>query len=263
MEYVDTSKQDISNREFIASFARGLRLLSRFSRHQPAMTLSEVSKINNLNPSTARRYLYTLKQLGFVFYDEHSRRYRLTSKVLCLGSWVLESMDLRTKLLPYLSSITNEMDITASCAIIEDGEVVTLERTRSKDVVNLDLTAGSRLPVHATSLGKAIAAFLPQADLDILIPQLEFIAYTPYTKTDPEEFRKELTLINCRGYAYSEQELTLGMKSIAVPVFDKDKKVEASVGVSYPSHRHQTYEFEQILIQRLLDISAKTSNTIE
>lgn len=263
MDRIDTSESTKTDRDFVASFAKGLRLLSRFTRHQPAMTLSEISRINNLNPPTARRYLHTLKQMGFVFYDEQSKRYRLTSKVLSLGSWVIESMDLRTRLLPYMSAITNEMDITASCAIIEGGEVVTIERTRSKDVVNLDLTAGSRLPVHATSLGKAIAAFLSQTELNALITQLKFTSYTPYTKTDPQQFQEDLALIRRRGYAYSEQELTLGMKSIAVPVFDKDKKIEASIGVSYPSHRPRTDELEEILILRLLDISEKTSNSVE
>lgn len=250
------------DRDFVASFAKGLLLLSRFTRHQPAMTLSEVAKLNNLNLPTARRYLYTLKQMGFVFHDEQSKRYRLTSKVLCLGGWVLESMDLRTRLLPYLNNITKEMGITTSCGIIEGKEVVTIERIRSKDVVNLDLTAGSRLPIHATSLGKAIAAFLPQPELDALIEQLDFQNYTPYTKTDPKQFLKELIRIKQHGYACTDQELTLGMKSIAVPIFDKTGKVEASFGVSYPSHRPQTEAFEQILIERLLDISIKTSNAV-
>ena len=248
-----------SDRDFVASFAKGLLLLSRFSRHQPAMTLSEVARLNHLNLPTARRYLYTLKKLGFVFYEDQSMGYRLTSKVRSLGSWVLESMDLRTRLLPYLSSITNEMDITASCAIIEGGELVTIERTRSKDVVNLDLTAGSRLPVHATSLGKAIAAFLPPAELDALIVQLDFLSYTPYTKTNPKQFRTELDQIRRQGYALTDQELTLGMKSIAVPIFDKNEQVEASLGVSFPCHRPQTEELEQVLIERLRDISVKTS----
>lgn len=253
------AKSTRPERELVASFAKGLLLLSRFTRHQPAMTLSEVARINHLNLPTARRYLHTLKQMGFVVYDEQSKRYQLTSKVLCLGSWVLESMDLRTRLLPYLNSITNEMDITASCAIIEGGEVVTVERTRSKDVVNLDLTAGSRLPVHATSLGKAIAAFLPSDELDALIGQINFSIYTPHTKTDPKQFREELAYIKRRGYAFSDQELTLGMKSIAVPVFHKNGKVEASLGVSYPYHRPKINELEQVLIERLLGISVKPS----
>lgn len=262
MKAIDGTKTGRNERDFVASFARGLLLLSRFTRHQPAMTLSEVARVNRLNLPTARRYLNTLKQMGFVFHDDQTKRYRLTAKVLCLGGWVLESMDLRTRLLPYLSRITNELDITASCAIIEGGELVTVERTRSKDVVNLDLTAGSRLPIHATSLGKAIAAFLSPAELDVLIGQLDFSRYTPTTKTDPEQFRCELSHIRQCRYAVTDQELTIGMKSIAVPIFDKNGRVEASFGVSYPCHRSKTDELEQVLIERLLEISAETSKAI-
>ena len=262
MKPIDGIKSGRPGRDFVASCAKGLLLLSRFTRHQPAMTLSEVARVNGLNLPTARRYLNTLKQMGFVFYDNQTKRYRLTAKILCLGGWVLESMDLRTRLLPYMSRITNEMDITALCAIIEGGELVTIERTRSTDVVNLDLTAGSRLPIHATSLGKAIAAFLSPAELDVLIWQLDFSRYTPNTKTDPEQFRCELSHIRQCRYAVTDQELTIGMKSIAVPIFDKNGKVEASFGVSYPCHRPKTDELERVLIERLLDISVETSKTI-
>ncbi len=262
MKVVDEIQPAKLDRDFVASFAKGLLLLSRFTRHQPAMTLSEVARLNHLNLPTARRYLHTLKQMGFVFHDEQSKRYRLTSKVLCLGGWVLESMDLRTRVLPYLNNITREMDITASCAIIEAGEVVTIERIRSKDVVNLDLTAGSRLPIHATSLGKAIAAFLSPLDLEALIAHLDFQYYTPFTQTDPKQFLKELHQIKRRGYARTDQELTLGMKSIAVPIFDKAGKVEASLGVSYPSHRPKTEAFETVLIERLINMSIQTSKAV-
>jgi len=249
----------LPDRDFVSSFAKGLLLLSSFTRQQPAMTLSEVAKANRMNLPTARRYLHTLKQMGFVFHDEDAKRYRLTAKVLRLGSWVIEGMDIRTRLLPYMNRITSQMDITTSCAIIEDGEALTIERIRSKDVINLDLTAGSRLPVHATSLGKAISAFLPAADREALLARIDFTGYTSYTKTSPAELRTELEAIRRDGYATADQELSYGLKSIAVPIFDKYGTVEASFGVSYPCYRARTQGLEKTLVETLLDVCRKTS----
>jgi len=246
-------------RDFVSSFAKGLLLLASFTRQQPAMTLSEVAKANRMNLPMARRYLNTLKQMGFVFHDEKTKRYRLTAKVLRLGSWVIEGMDLRTRLLPYMNQITSQMDITTSCAIIENSEAVTIERIRSKDVINLDLTAGSRLPVHATSLGKAILAFLPVAEREALLERIDFTGYTTYTKTSRVALRMELEAIRRDGYATADQELSYGLKSIAVPIFDKHGKVEASLGVSYPCYRAESQGLERALIETLLDVCRKTS----
>jgi IclR family transcriptional regulator, pca regulon regulatory protein len=253
---VNTKSED---REFIGSLARGLAILSGFTPHKPALTLSEVARSHSLNLPTARRYLHTFKRLGYIFYEEESKKYRLTSKVLRLGGWLIESIGLRSRLLPYLNSITRELGITTSCAILEGSEVVTVERMRSPDVINLDLTAGSRLPIHATSLGKAIAAFLSRDELRELMAQIEFVRYTKYTKTNPKQFLEELKKTQKRGYATSNQELTLSLKSFAVPIFDKNAKIEASFGVSYPSHRSREEGLEKKILQRLLDVSLKTS----
>lgn len=258
----DSKGFDKEHRDFISSLAKGLAILSSFTRRQPTLTLSEVAKVNALNLPTARRYLRTLIQLGYVVQDEDFKRYQLTPKVLRLGGWVIEGMGLRAKLLPYLNSIVREMDITTSCAILEGGEVITVERMRSTDVINLDLTAGSSLPIHATSLGKAIAAFLPLEELISLVEQIEFTRFTPFTMTNPSSFLKELEKIRQVGYATSNQELTLWLKSIAVPIFDKHGKIEASFGVSYPSHRDLENGLEKTLTEKLLDISVKTSGGI-
>lgn len=247
------------DKEFISSLARGLTILSTFTRHQPTLTLSEVARTHAMNLPTARRYLQTLKRMGYVFFDDESKKYQLTSKVLRLGGWLIESMSLRTRLLPFLNSVTRELGVTTSCAILEGSEVVTVERIRSPDVINLDLTAGSRLPVHATSLGKAIAAFLEPEKLSALLGQIDFVQYTPFTKTNPKILLTELKKTKKRGYATSNQELTLWLKSIAVPIFNKAAKVEASFGVSYPYHRTREEGLEKTVLNRLLDVSAKAS----
>lgn len=245
------------DREFVNSLAKGLTLLMCFTKEQPVWRLSDIARANGMNLPTAKRYLHTFTKMGFMIRDNSSRTFQLTPKVLRLGTWIIESMDIRQRLMPYMKSIRGEMDITTHCAVLEGNEVVTLERIRSSDVVNLDLGTGSRLPIHATSLGKAILAFLPEAKQSDLIDRLSFLPLTPHTIRDRDSFCRELGQIRARGYAVADQELTLGLKTIAVPIMGRDGDVEGSFGVSFPLSRAEKAGFEDELIARLLDVKKR------
>ena len=145
-----------SDRNFINSLAKGLNLMMNFTNQKHKMKLTEIARVNDMNLPTARRYLHTLVKMGFVVKDETNQTFQMTAKVLRLGSCVFETMEIKQRLLPYINTINKTYDVTTHCAILEGTDVVTVERLRSSDVVNLDITTGSRLPVYCTSLGKAI-----------------------------------------------------------------------------------------------------------
>lgn len=248
------------DRWFIHSLEKGFACLRTFSPQRPTLSLSEVARANGMNLATARRYLETIRELGYMIRDDRSKNYQLTPKVLRLGAWVIESMDLRSRLVPYMRAMTRDFDVTTGCVILEGTEVVFIERFRSSDVVNLALTAGSRLPSYSTSLGKAILAFLDEAERRSLLDNMDLVPLTPSTITDKQVLWKELQLVAQRGYAVADQELTVGMKSISVPIFNKKRVVEAAFGVSYPSHREQEESFKRLLIKELLEIAQKVSH---
>lgn len=208
---------------------------------------------------TAKRYLDTLMELGYVVRDYPSKAYQLTPKVLRLGSWVIEGMDLRSRMLPFIKAITAKLNVTTGCVILDGTEVMYIERFRSSDVVNLDLIAGSRLPVYCTSLGKAILAFMDEEECRDLLRKIEFVSLTPFTVTDVEVLWEELRATRERGYSKSSQELTVGMSSMAVPILDRNGRPEGSLGCSYPTHRGQTEGFEKLIIEELLRVSQEVS----
>lgn len=225
-----------------------------FSIKKPKMSLTEIARINDMNLPTARRYLHTLIKLGFVVKDESTQMFQMTPKILRLGSTVIETMEIKQRLMPYMSAINNACDVTTHCAILEGTEVVTLERLRSSDVVNLDITTGSRLPVYCTSMGKAILAFTSQAERNRICSQIIFKRFTPYTITDLDLFLSELDRTKSRGHAIAVQELSLDLKTMAVPIFDHNDNVIASFGVSYPIKRAQDSGFEKMLVQKLIEV---------
>lgn len=258
---MDDSTPDKKNREkwFIQSVGKSIACLRTFSRNRPVLTLSEVAKANGMNLATARRYLETFRGLGYVVRDESSKTYQLTPKVLRLGSWVIESMDLRSRLLPFMRALAQRFDITIGCAILDGSEIVYIERFRSSDVVNLDLTVGSRLPAYCTSLGKAILAFLDEETLRSLLDKMNLIPQTRHTITDKAALWEDLQLTASRGYSISDEELTLGVKSIAVPIFNRNRVVAGSLGVSYPSKRGEEDGLKETFIHELLAIAQRVS----
>jgi len=251
-----------TDRNFINSFAKGLTLIMGFTKERPRLNLTEVAKANQMNLVTARRYLHTLVQMGFVIKDEDTSLFQLTPKVLRLGAWLLQSMSIRERLLPHMNAMTKSWDVTTHCAVLEGTEVITVERIRSSDVVNLDLTAGSRLPIYATSLGKAIAAFLPGDMQRQLIAKIGIKPLTPYTITAKNELVKELKQIRTRYYAVADQELTVGLKTMAIPIFNQKGAVEASCGVSYPIMRASEKGLEAALKTELLEVMNRASLSI-
>ncbi len=254
------SNPDANQRWFINSLAKGLDCLATFRQKPTGLTLSEVAKANDMNLVTAQRYLKTLCSLGYLQLEERSKTYKMTTKVLRLGAWILERTDLRTRLLVFLDAINSEFDVTTSCSILDGQEVVYLDRRRSSEVVNLDITAGSRLPIHSTSQGKAIAAFLPPEERERLLDKLDYLAHTRFTKTSRQELVEDLDLTRQRRYAVSFQELSLGLSSVAVPVFDQYGNVEGSFGVSMPSHRLEQAGLLEALVKRLMQVTRQASS---
>ena len=223
------------------------------------LTLTELARANDMTMGTAYRYLFTLKELGYVIQNPETKKYRLTPKVLTLGFSVLRGMDLRSRILPYMIETTRELDTTTQCAILDGVEIVYLERLRASDVVNLDLTTGSRLPAFCTAMGKVMLAFLHEKESRNLIEKVNFVLHTPYTITDKEILWKELKLTRQRGYAISNQELALGLRGIAAPIFKEERKLEAAFGLSFSCHRVEGNNLEAVYVERLLKIANEVS----
>jgi IclR family pca regulon transcriptional regulator len=242
------------DRLFVNSLAKGLNLLMCFTKERPLWSLTQMARANGMNLPTARRYLHTFIKLGFMVKDDSAKTFQLTPKVMQLGGWVFGSMRIRDRLMPHMRSIRNEMDVTTHCAVLDGNQILAVERILSSDVVNIDLSAGSRLPIHATSLGKAIVAFMDDTEQKKIAGLLKFKPLTPHTITDANSFLKDLKITRSRGYAVADQELNIGLKTLAIPILNTKGQVEASFGVSFPWSRTQEPGFEDRLIALLLEV---------
>ena len=152
------------------SLERGLAILSSFSSGRRLIGVSELSRELDLTRSTTHRYVATLARLGYLHQDAGTRKYSLGPRVLDLGFTAINSMELRHVAAPYLQRLCDETGHTVNMAILDDVDIVYVERCRAsrrgQTEIDLDLHIGSRLPAYCTSLGKVLLAFLPDTERD-------------------------------------------------------------------------------------------------
>ena len=211
-----TPKPRQTDRDFVASLDRGLRILSAFERDEPELTLSEVAQKTGLTPATARRFLLTLKSLGYV--GMNGRRFVLRPKVLDLAYSYLDSMNVDEALQPYLRELVQRTGDSSSVTVLEGTEIVYIANASVRRVVRLGAGVGSRFPAYPTAMGRVLLAYLPKEKLDVFFANQKFEMITEFTETNPDKIRKHLDKIRADGYGVVQDELEVGLVSLAVPL---------------------------------------------
>ncbi|GAA4368075.1 IclR family transcriptional regulator domain-containing protein [Paeniglutamicibacter cryotolerans] len=234
MEHTSAVPQAVENSnagsQFVQSLARGLDVIRAFDAEHPSMTLTDVAKLTGLSRATARRFLLTLADLGYVQTD--GKHFELTSRVLQLGYSYLSSHTLPQLIDPVLQGLSARMRESSSASVLDGADVVYISRVHARSIMRVGISVGSRFPAYATSMGRVLLAHLPAADLEARLAGRELSALTPNTITDPAELRAELTRVRAQGYCLVDQELEIGLRSIAAPVFAPDGSVAAALNIS-------------------------------
>ncbi|MET7648383.1 IclR family transcriptional regulator C-terminal domain-containing protein [Streptomyces sp. NPDC005426] len=242
------SKQELG-REFNESLARGLSVLATFGEGRDALTLTDVARATGLARATARRALITLEHLGYVVTE--GRIHRLTPRVLALGYPPLSRATLPQIAQPHLAALTGQVQDSASLAVLVGDDVQYTGRVATRRIMNVNITVGTRFPAHATSLGRVLLAALPPAERAARLARTEPHALTPYTVTGPDELRAVLDRARADGYALVDEELEVGLRSVAVPVHDRRGTAVAAVNVAMHSSSRTLQECVTDVLPRL------------
>jgi DNA-binding IclR family transcriptional regulator len=216
---------------------RALGVLEVLWKEGPEMTLAEITKRLRLNKSTARRLVLVLEQHRFIEKSPQNGKYRLGLKLFEMGSSAVAHLDIRERARPYLERLVFETGETAHLCILDEGEVLYLEKMEPSRTVRMPSSVGRRNPAHCTAVGKALLAFLSESDLDNLIKRHGLRAYTRNTITTLAQLKRELQLVRDRGYALDNEEIEEGLECIGAPVRDYSGKVVASISIAGPAFR--------------------------
>lgn len=221
---------------YVQSFARGLAVIRSFGPQRPQMTLSEVAAACGLTRAGARRILLTLEHLGYVAVD--GRQFSLTPRILELGYSYLSATPLWDLALPYMEEVAEATRESCSVSVLDGTDIVYILRLSRHKVMSINLAVGSRLPAWATSMGRVLLAGLPLADQDRVLSASDIRAYTPRTVTDVAVLKQRLAEVRANGYACVEEELELGLQSVAVPIMDRTGRVIGAMNVSGHASRY-------------------------
>ena len=216
--------------QYVQSLARGLEVIRAFDADHVRMTLSEVSQQTGLSRATARRFLLTLVELGYVRTD--GRYFELTALVLALGYSYLSGQTLPQLAQPVLEDLSREISESTSASILDGTEIVYIARIHTRRLMRVGIAVGTRFPAYATSMGRVLLAGLPDARLEDYLAEVELVPLTDRTITDRNLLREEVLRVRAAGAAVVDQELEAGLRSVAVPVRGPGGDVVAALNTS-------------------------------
>jgi IclR family transcriptional regulator, pca regulon regulatory protein len=254
--------------DFVVSLARGLDIIKAFAVSEPgsalptnmrpadAMTISEVAEKTGLARAVVRRFLYTLVELGYVVTD--GKYFRLTAKILDLGFAYLSSFSLPKIAERFLEEVTLETKESSSASVLDGHDIVYVARVQTRRIMSVSLGIGSRLPAFCTSMGRVLLAHLPPEALEQYFKTAKLSTFTEKTIDRPEALRKELSTVAKQGFALIDQELELGLRSLAVPVFAGRGRAVAAINIGTQAARTTKTQ----LLQEYLPVLRKAAKNI-
>jgi DNA-binding IclR family transcriptional regulator len=254
-----SKKPAADKRYHIRAVERALILLRAFLERDTELSATEISKQISLDLSTTFRMLVTLQAQRFVEQDSTSGRYRLGVTCLELGSRYLKGNDIRKRALGVMDTLRNEFGETVHLAVLDGNDVVYLEKVAGLHPIGfMSSRVGGRSPAYCTGVGKALLAYLSADELQRRFSSTKLVPYTDSTITDVNTLRAELAEVRNEGFATDQQEHEVGVKCVAVPIFDH-KGVAAAMSVSGPVERMDQHIEDGSLVEKLQQAAAEIS----
>ncbi|WP_226437849.1 IclR family transcriptional regulator [Rhodococcus yananensis] len=224
--------------DYVQSLARGLSVIRAFGADSPRLTLSDVARATELTRATARRFLLTLVELGYVRTD--GSHFWLTPRVLELGYSYLSALSLPEIARPHLEALADRIHESTSVSVLDGDDIVYVARVPVNRIMTVTITLGTRFPAYATSMGRVLLAGLPPHELDEHLEHTDFTSITGNTVRDADGLRAELAAVRRDGYCIVDQELEEGLRSLAAPIRDAAGTVVAAVNISTHAARYST-----------------------
>jgi IclR family pca regulon transcriptional regulator len=242
-------------RQFVQSLERGLDVIRALSLPGQGQTLSDVARDTGLTRASARRFLLTLEELGYV--RSVDRRFALTPRVLELGYAFLSSLTLPQIAQPHLRELVEQVHESSSVSVLDGADVVYVAREPTQRIMTVVISVGTRFPAYATSMGRVLLAGLDDGELDAFLETAELTALTPATVTDRDQLRKVIERVRSQGWALVDQELEAGLRSVAVPIRNSGGRVIAAMNLSTQANRRTPQAVREELLPPLRDAAAR------
>lgn len=238
---------------FVQSLERGLLVIRALDAPEP-QALSEVARATGLSRAAARRFLLTLEQLGYV--RQARGRFALTPRVLELGYAYLSSLTLPEVAQPHLERLVEQVHESSSVSVLDGDDVVYVARVPTRRIMSVTISVGTRFPAYATSMGRVLLSGVPDEQLDATLSRADLRKLTARTITSVDVLRAAIQQARRQGYAIVDEELEIGLRSIAVPIRDAAGAVVAAVNLSAQASRSTVADLKRRLLPPLRETAA-------
>lgn len=229
----------------VPALQRGLAILEHLAAAPEGANLSELAATLGISITSVFRLAGALEELGYISRDERTKRFAVTRKLLLLGQPHSGTQSLVACALEPMRRVLEATGETTQLGCLADGSCVILEQLPSRHPFKYIVDLGSRVPVHCCAPGKAMLAFLPEADLDAMLPQLRFEKHTDRTITSRRELLVDLERIRACGYAVDRGEHFDGIHCVAAPLLDRHGHAIAAITIAGPSSRIPVSRFAE------------------
>jgi DNA-binding IclR family transcriptional regulator len=242
------------------SLKRGLRIIEAIAAIGSSAALAEIARKTALPRSTTHHLLRALVEFGYLIQDGNARTYTLAPKLFRLTGSTWTQEQLAEIAMPFLDELSRRTGEGTSLAVLRDGVVTVIAKREPEGPVRVVQEVGATRPIYCTAVGKVLAAWLPEQELDGIISRTVFERKTAKTTTSPTAFLRELARIRATGSAIDNEEHIEGIRCIATPVRNYSGEVRASLCVVGPKNhlpQRRLSEIRQALAAVAADLSAR------
>lgn len=248
---------DIS-RDHVTSLERGLAVMEILAANPAGLTLTETAEKAGLTRAGARRFLLTLVATGYAV--QAGRNFSLSPRLLAQARIWLHGVPLWTFAEPYMRDTAAKLHESCSAATLSGEDMVYVARVPGPRIIAVDLQVGAHLPAHCTAMGRVLLSGLADADLEAFLGRARIVQRTPKTVTDRAALLDIVRNVRASGYAIVDEELEVGLRSIAVPLRDRTGAIVAAINVSTQSTRHSPQEMEAEILPILRQTAERISD---
>ena len=221
----------------VQSLIRGLTIIERLAEARDGITLTDLAQRVGLAPSTVHRLLKSLEKMRFVRQDSSGGRWHVGVQTFSVGNAFLYHRDFVEVSRPIMRRLMEVSGETANLAVLDDGEAVMLSQVQCGEMMRMLARLGGRAPLHASAVGKALLAALPEDQVAALLDRIGLARLAPNTVATPERLRAVLAEIRQRGYAVDDEEHAIGLRCVAATLHDEHAEPLAAISLSGPKER--------------------------
>lgn len=244
-------------RDMVQGLIKGLAIIACFDADRPRLSLSQAANLVGITRAAARRSLHTLCAHGYARFD--GKYFFLEPKTLTLGFSYLSSFKLPALLRPTLESVAEDLQETASAAILDGSDAVYLARVSRRKSMMYDIAVGTRIPAYCTALGRVLLSYLSPEERQERLAASKLEKRTPYTVTNFDKLNQLVEDVRRTGYALVDQELELGLRSLAIPMTDGSGNCICAMNVALPTARMSVPEMLEVVLPKLNDAAKKAT----